>query len=177
MYIVTGGLGFIGSYITMGLLSQGRKVLVVDRITEEKMRKFDRFASASYMDRDEFFSDPAEVVLDPKVEGVFHQGACSSTTHPDSKYVMENNYTKSIALIDACMKYDVPLVYASSAAVYGQGLVHYHFREDPSCETPLNVYGYSKLLVDRSIRSPDHERLSLRCPVGWASLLQRVWSR
>jgi ADP-L-glycero-D-manno-heptose 6-epimerase len=67
----------------------------------------------------------------------------------DGRYMMENNYRYSVSLLDFCQDEDVPLIYASSAAVYGGSKV---FREDPEFEAPLNVYGYSKLLFDQVVR-------------------------
>jgi ADP-L-glycero-D-manno-heptose 6-epimerase len=65
------------------------------------------------------------------------------------RYVMDNNHRYSMVLLDFCTEEDVPLIYASSAAVYGASSV---FREERSCELPLNVYGYSKLLFDQVVR-------------------------
>jgi ADP-L-glycero-D-manno-heptose 6-epimerase len=67
----------------------------------------------------------------------------------DGRYMMENNYRYSLALLDYCQEEEVPLLYASSAAVYGGGSV---FRESRECEAPLNVYGYSKFLFDQVVR-------------------------
>ena len=78
-----------------------------------------------------------------------HQGACSDTMETDGRYMMENNYRYSLALLDYCQEEEVPLLYASSAAVYGGGSV---FRESRDCEAPLNVYGYSKFLFDQVVR-------------------------
>ena len=63
---------------------------------------------------------------------------------------METNYRYSVELLDYCLARDVPLIYASSAAVYGASTV---FKEsDRAAERPLNVYGYSKLLFDSYVR-------------------------
>ena len=67
----------------------------------------------------------------------------------DGRYMMENNYRYSAALLDYCVEESVPLLYASSAAVYGGGRV---FREERAHEAPLNVYGYSKFLFDQVVR-------------------------
>ncbi len=67
----------------------------------------------------------------------------------DGRYMMENNYRYSLALLDFCMDEEIPYLYASSAAVYGGGRV---FRESPEHEGPLNVYGYSKYLFDQVVR-------------------------
>jgi ADP-L-glycero-D-manno-heptose 6-epimerase len=67
----------------------------------------------------------------------------------DGRYMMENNYRYSKLLLDWCQEEEVPLLYASSASVYGAGP---EFREERSCERPLNVYGYSKFLFDQLVR-------------------------
>jgi ADP-L-glycero-D-manno-heptose 6-epimerase len=80
---------------------------------------------------------------------VLHQGACSDTMEADGRYMMENNYAYSRTLLEWCQEEEVPLLYASSAAVYGAGP---EFREERACEAPLNVYGYSKFLFDQYVR-------------------------
>ena len=100
---------------------------------------------------------------------MFHQGACSDTMETDGRYMMENNYEYSKRLLEWCQEEEVPLVYASSASVYGAGP---EFREERRCEAPLNVYGYSKFLFDQYVR----RRLKLkerRAGRGLA-LLQRL---
>jgi len=87
--------------------------------------------------------------LDGAVEALFHQGACSDTTETDGRYMMENNYRYSRQLLEWCQDEEVPLLYASSAAVYGAGP---EFKEERRCEKPLNVYGYSKFLFDQTVR-------------------------
>src|SRR5207237_2313880 len=83
------------------------------------------------------------------VEAVFHQGACSDTMESDGRYMMENNYRYSRRLLDWCQEEEAPLLYASSASVYGAGP---EFREERRCEKPLNIYGYSKFLFDHVVR-------------------------
>lgn len=67
----------------------------------------------------------------------------------DGQYMMANNYQYTLDLFDWCQQEAIPLLYASSAAVYGGGQI---FREDRACESPLNVYGYSKFLFDQVVR-------------------------
>ena len=62
--------------------------------------------------------------------------------------MMENNYSYSAELLEYCLAAGVPLIYASSAAVYGRGDC---FEEDTGTERPLNIYGYSKLMFDRYV--------------------------
>ena len=67
----------------------------------------------------------------------------------DGRFMLDSNYRCSKDLLDACQAQRVRLLYASSAATYGGSAA---FREEPACEAPLNVYGYSKLLFDNVVR-------------------------
>jgi ADP-L-glycero-D-manno-heptose 6-epimerase len=73
----------------------------------------------------------------------------------DGRYMMENNYRYSRQLLDWCQEEEIPLLYASSAAVYGAGA---GFREERRFEAPLNIYGYSKCLFDQCVRARLPER-------------------
>ena len=150
MLIVTGGAGFIGSNIVRGLNARGREdIVVVDDLSDG--RKFFNLVDcriAEYWDKAELLERLEESEEAP--EAVLHQGACAVTTEWDGRYMMAENYQYSVDLLTYCSEYDVPLIYASSAAIYGASKA---FREDdPSLERPLNVYGYSKLLFDRFVR-------------------------
>jgi ADP-L-glycero-D-manno-heptose 6-epimerase len=151
MIVVTGGAGFIGSNLVHGLNAAGHDdVVVVDDLTEG--RKFENLVGAEvsdYWDKDEFLT-ALHTGAFPRPEAVFHEGACAVTTEWDGRYMMANNYRYSVELLEFCLAEGVPLIYASSAAVYGAGPV---FNEDePAAERPLNVYGYSKLLFDQYVR-------------------------
>ena len=119
--------------------------------TGDKPRLIKRFADlkiADYLDKDVFYELFAENAFG-KVEAVFHEGACSDTMESDGKYMMDNNYTLSCGLFNACQQAGTRLLYASSAATYGGSDT---FVESPEFELPLNVYGYSKLLFDQRMR-------------------------
>ncbi|MEZ4600932.1 MAG: ADP-glyceromanno-heptose 6-epimerase [Syntrophotaleaceae bacterium] len=151
MIIVTGGAGFIGSNIVQALNRRGREdIMVVDDLTDGT--KFVNIADArlaDYLDRHEFLQRIEAGDNFGGVEAVIHQGACSTTTEWDGRYMMENNFTYSKVLLHYCLSRRIPFIYASSAAVYGGGTV---FREEPQFERPLNVYGYSKALFDQYVR-------------------------
>ena len=151
VYVVTGAAGFIGSNLVKGLNAQGiSNVLAVDDLTQgDKFRNLVDCAITDYLDKDEFLSRIRAGSFRRGIKAIFHQGACSDTTASDGKYVMDVNYAYSCTLLDFCQSEQVPFIYASSAATYG---AHTEFREDPVCEGPLNVYGYSKLLFDQRVR-------------------------
>lgn len=148
-YVVTGAAGFIGSRLVEALNARGvSEIIAVDNLAHaDKFRNLARCQIADYLDQSEFLS--AIDKLDGAVEAVLHQGACSDTTETDGRYVMENNYAYSKRLLEWCQDEETPLIYASSAAVYGASA---EFREEPRCEKPLNIYGYSKLLFDQHVR-------------------------
>lgn len=152
MFIVTGGAGFVGSNLVRELNRRGHTdILVVDNLTRgDKARNLADLTLADYMDKREFRARLDAGTLDLSPEAVFHNGACSDTMEADGRYMMENNYGDSKALLHWCLARKAPLVYASSAATYGASP---DFEPVPANERPLNVYGYSKLAFDQHVRS------------------------
>ena len=148
-YVVTGAAGFIGSRIVEALNRAGiTDIVAVDNLSRSaKVANLTRLEIADFLDKGEFLQRLDS--FDGAVEAVLHQGACSDTMEQDGRYMMENNYRYSKTLLDWCQEAEVPLLYASSASVYGAGA---EFREERACERPLNVYGYSKFLFDQLVR-------------------------
>ena len=152
MFIVTGGAGFVGSNLVRELNRRGHTdILVVDNLARaEKARNLADLTLSDYLDKREFRSRLDAGTLDLRPEAVFHNGACSDTMESDGRYMMENNFGDSKALLHWCLARKAPLVYASSAATYGAST---DFEPVPRNEGPLNVYGYSKLAFDQHVRS------------------------
>jgi ADP-L-glycero-D-manno-heptose 6-epimerase len=148
-YVVTGAAGFIGSRIVEALNRAGvTEIIAVDNLQRaDKVKNLARLEIADFLDKSEFLRRLDQ--FDGAVEALLHQGACSDTMETDGRYMMENNYRYSKALLEWCQEAEVPLLYASSASVYGAGP---EFREERGCERPLNVYGYSKFLFDQLVR-------------------------
>ena len=151
MIVVTGAAGFIGSNCMVGLNQLGRTdILAVDDLSDGK--KFVNLAKAEiadYMDYQDFLQaiESGDLSAD-SISAVIHQGACSTTTEWDGRYMMDVNYQYSKILYHYCIKHAIPFIYASSAAVYGN---NHECREASTKEMPLNVYGYSKWLFDQYV--------------------------
>ena len=158
MYIiVTGAAGFIGSNLVRALNARGEtNIIAVDNLAHaDKYRNLADAEIADYLDQDELVHRLSAGDFEDDVTAILHEGACSDTMETDGRYMLRNNYRYSVDLLSYCQDNDVPFLYASSAAVYGNGPV---FREGPEAEVPLNVYAYSKLLFDRYVRRMLRER-------------------
>jgi len=152
MIVVTGGAGFIGSNIVAALERRGGSgVVVCDRLRSgDKWQNVAKRELLDIVDPEHLWSylDNA----DDSVEAVIHMGAITATTETDADLIVDVNVRMSQRLWDWCSARDVPLVYASSAATYGDG--SNGFDDDAAPEAlarlrPLNAYGWSKHLFDR----------------------------
>lgn len=151
MILVTGAAGFIGSNLVHALNRRdGARVFAVDNLSRaDKFANIVDAAIDDYLDKQDFLERLERGEFGGKFSAVFHEGACSDTLQRDGRYMMQNNYRYSVALFDFCQAQKIPLIYASSAAVYGGGAA---FAERRANERPLNIYGYSKLLFDQYVR-------------------------
>lgn len=152
MIIVTGGAGFIGSNIIKSLNDMGyRDILVVDNLKDgTKFVNLVDLDIADYCDKEDFIASIVAGDDLGDIDAIFHEGACSSTTEWDGKYMMDNNYQYSKDILHYCLDRSIPFLYASSAATYGSQ--NTSFVEERKYEQPLNVYGYSKFLFDQYVR-------------------------
>ncbi|MCK1701334.1 ADP-glyceromanno-heptose 6-epimerase [Bradyrhizobium sp. 146] len=169
MLLVTGGAGFIGSNVVAALNEAGRSdVVVCDLLGNEG--KWRNLAKRQLVD----IVPPAELpdwLKGRKLDAVIHLGAISATTATDGDLVFETNFRLSMRLLDWCTANAVPLIYASSAATYGDGEAG--FDDDSSVSAlkklrPMNLYGWSKHLFDLAVaeRAANGEKL----PPQWAGL-------
>jgi ADP-L-glycero-D-manno-heptose 6-epimerase len=151
MIVVTGAAGFIGSNIIKALNARGEKnILAVDDLSQvEKFHHLVECDISEYIDKHDFIIALSDGEFNGELSAILHQGACSDTMNHDGQMMMENNYRYSLHLLNFCQNEEIPLIYASSAAVYGSGTT---FKEDRLFEKPLNIYGYSKALFDQKVR-------------------------
>ena len=132
MIIVTGGDGFIGSNLIKRLSAFSDRVLSVDYSNHRKNREW--IHSNDFLFAEEYLN---------KADVVFHNGAASSTTNRDPFDVMHKNFDYSVELLKRCLKYNIKLIYASSASVYGDGPFY-----ESSPKNPKNMYALSKSMFD-----------------------------
>ncbi len=170
--LVTGGAGFIGSNIVARLVKDtGFEVVVCDRLRGAETGKWRNLAKSPIQD----FVDPDQIWtwLDRcqgQVEAIIHLGAISSTSEPDADKIIQNNFCLSRDLFRWCSQHNCRLIYASSAATYGDGEAG--FDDDDGLEAlkalrPLNAYGWSKALFDIfAVREVE----AGRAPRQWAGL-------
>lgn len=153
MIVVTGGAGFIGSNLVAALAGRGEEAVVVDRLRSgDKWRNLAKHELADLVHPDRLL--PWLRTRGSAVTAVLHMGAISSTTEADADLIAETNIRLTMDLWEWCTGAAVPLIYASSAATYGDG--SQGFDDDGSPEAlgslrPLNPYGWSKLVVDRRV--------------------------
>lgn len=150
-YVVTGAAGFIGSNLVKALNERGEtNIIVVDNFKKaDKFKNLVDCEIADYFDKEEFQQKMNSGAFNGILRGVLHQGACSDTMETDGRYMMANNYRYTLDMLNHCQREKIPLLYASSASVYGMGPV---FKESREHESPLNVYAYSKFLFDQVMR-------------------------
>ena len=165
MIIVTGAAGFIASNVVGALNGCGRQdlMLVDDFSKKEKQRNYQDKQYQGLLDRNGFLEWFKE--NHKKVDFIIHLGARTDTTEFDYNVFQKLNVDYTIGIWKLCTEYQIPLIYASSAATYGMGELGYDDRHDVVERLqPLNPYGRSKNEVDKYILSQKEQ------PPFWAGL-------
>jgi ADP-L-glycero-D-manno-heptose 6-epimerase len=169
MLLVTGGAGFIGSNVVAALNEAGRVDIVVNDVlgTDQKWRNLAKRQVADVVAPADLF----RWLDERKLDAVVHMGAISDTTATDADLVMENNFRTSMRLLDWCTGANVPFIYASSAATYGDGVQGFNDEWSPEALQklkPMNLYGWSKQLFDQAVAERFVKKEKL--PPQWAGL-------
>ncbi len=152
MLLLTGAAGFIGSNLLMRLNEAGR----ADVVISDRLGSGAKWRNLQKHEFHDFVPVPrmAEFLArGPRLEAVIHMGANSSTTATDGDAVMDTNFAATRMLWEYCARAGIPFLYASSAATYGdggQGFVDDDTPEALAQLRPLNLYGWSKHVFDRS---------------------------
>lgn len=163
--LVTGAGGFVGGRFVERCNTLGISVISVDAPEYFKERKdLQSVNFGKIVDREKLFAWLESEK--PSLSGVVHLGACTDTTELDEAYLAKMNLNYSKDLWKYCVKHSLPLVYASSAATYGEGELGY---DDDDALTPklkpLNPYGESKRAFDEWALG---EEKAGRTPPAWA---------
>ena len=156
MIVVTGAAGFIGSCLVSRLNARGQQdLLLVDRFDNDQDPKHKNLAGKKYkkfLDKEEFLDAVNNDQIAEKIELILHMGACSSTTLQDADYFEQNNFVYSCRLAQWAERKGARLIYASSAATYGDGSAGYSDEASALRRLrPLNLYGQSKQKFDEWI--------------------------
>jgi ADP-L-glycero-D-manno-heptose 6-epimerase len=171
MFVVTGGAGFIGSNLLAALEARREGDLVLcDRLrSNDKWRNIAKRELSDIVHPDHLFD-----FLDAnagRISAIFHMGAISATTEIDADKIVNNNFNLTVALFAWCTRNNVRIIYASSAATYGDGSQGFDDNLDIGAMSrlhPLNAYGWSKHLFDRRVARKVAEKKPM--PPQWAGL-------
>jgi ADP-L-glycero-D-manno-heptose 6-epimerase len=160
-YLVTGAAGFVGARFVESCGKRGIPVVSVDHLSHFTSRTEHRgIAFNEIIDRDKLFE------WNGPISAIVHLGACTDTTQLDEKFLTRVNLEYSKQIWNLAIARRIPLVYASSAATYGDGALGYSDDEAKMASLhPLNPYGDSKLRFD--LWALEQERAG-KCPPSWA---------
>jgi ADP-L-glycero-D-manno-heptose 6-epimerase len=154
--LVTGGAGFVGSRLIRALNGAGcDRIVMVDSFSRrpDKLSGTAELRVADFLD---YFSVDALDLEDldrrlPPLDVIFHVGAWSDVLETDVTKMLRYNFEHSRKWLELGQLRAIPVIYASSSALYGTTRVCR--ASDPACERPFNAYGYSKLLLDQWVRA------------------------
>jgi ADP-L-glycero-D-manno-heptose 6-epimerase len=170
VYLVTGGAGFIGSNIVAALSERDAEVVVCDWLgDDERWKNLAKHDVAEIIEPETL---PAWLQRKgDRLTAVVHMGAISATTETNVDLIATRNIRATLDLLEWCSAAQKPLIYASSAATYGDGAHGFDdtfTREALAKLQPLNAYGWSKHLVDRRIARMAANGVKL--PPQWVGL-------
>ena len=151
--VITGAAGFIGGRLleSFAQTRPSTELLAVDHpLRPDRTAPQDKVPGTAFLDHATFLARLESGELNPEV--ILHMGACSSTTETRWAYLAENNLGYSQRLWSWCARRNRRLIYASSAATYGDGSAGFDDEADPERLVPLNLYGRSKHEFDLWIR-------------------------
>ncbi|PWG78803.1 NAD-dependent epimerase/dehydratase family protein [Pararcticibacter amylolyticus] len=147
--VVTGGSGFVGSNLIKKLNQRGvTNIIIIDNYDEQK---FWNIKNCSFVDYISYKNELKEIEqqLDKyEIEAILHIGANADVLIKDANLMMASNYEHSKFYLNFCIRRNIPLLYASSSAVYGNS---YNCVVGDNFEHPHNVYSWSKWMFDKLV--------------------------
>ena len=161
MIIVTGANGFIGSAMVWELNQKGiHDVVCVDSVSQDERNLLKKRRYQLFLGKDDLWKYLDSNEAKQKVTWIIHMGACSSTTETNKEFLWENNTEYTQRIFTWCAENGKSMIYASSAATYGDGKQGFDDQTDSEILKPLNLYGESKVLFDRwavkQTKTPPH---------------------
>ena len=169
MIILTGGAGMIGSMIAWHLntiLNKDQFVIVDEFLVPEQEKNIDKRDFIDLIGKNEL---PNYLKSNSQIEAIIHMGAISATTENNFNNLLKSNIRYSQFLWGWASANQVPLIYASSAATYGDGEFGYKDNSDALLNyKPLNAYGYSKHFFDMWVQNQLQQNLPK--PPKWFGL-------
>ncbi|MDQ7038058.1 MAG: ADP-glyceromanno-heptose 6-epimerase [Aquificota bacterium] len=164
--LITGGAGFIGSNLALTLqdMYQDAKIYILDNFSSGHFKNLTGFKgeviTGDIRDRELWEYIRKHITFDV----IFHKAAITDTTVEDQRLMMETNADSFRYILDLALEWGAKVIYASSAGVYGK--TPPPMKEDEGLQ-PENVYGFSKLMMDRIAvnymeRFPDLKVIGLR---------------
>jgi ADP-L-glycero-D-manno-heptose 6-epimerase len=142
--LITGGAGFIGSNLLKRLVADGHTAVALDDFSSGDWNNLVDFPGDVVTC--DVAAEPARLASLPAFDSIFHQASITDTTVMDQRKMMHNNVEGFRNLLEAAAKWGSRVVWASSAATYGRGPAP---MKESHPARPLNVYGYSKLAMER----------------------------
>ena len=145
MIIITGSSGFIGGALVRSLVNNSKKIILCDFINNQSNN-----SNITFIKTNQLFSFIDE--HKQSIDLIFHLGAITDTTFTDETMLNKYNLNYCINVWNRCVKYSIPLIYASSAATYGDGALGFiddHHVVDKLM--PLNLYAKSKNDFDKFV--------------------------